>query len=160
MQRVYLELSSELEENPINPAFLHLSAPLVSGYDPMFYLHLNGKALWKWRKLRSHSEIFDTLQHNLSRIAGYRLSRSSCSRVGIAVYSRVQYIVKILSDTTIGSKRRQATRSQYWCRIALHPDEIAQGPSDVINELKEKEKLLIQENQQLRKELEGKLLLP
>lgn len=38
MQRVDLELSSELEENPINPAFLHLSAPLVSGYDPMFYI--------------------------------------------------------------------------------------------------------------------------
>ena len=31
MQRVDRELSSELVESPINPAFLHMSVPLLNG---------------------------------------------------------------------------------------------------------------------------------
>ena len=38
MQRVDRELSLELTESPINPAFIHMSTPLVNGYDPLFYL--------------------------------------------------------------------------------------------------------------------------
>ena len=36
MQRVDRELSLELTESPINPAFIHMSAPLVNGYDPLY----------------------------------------------------------------------------------------------------------------------------
>ena len=156
MQRVDRELSSELEESPINPAFLHMSVPLLNGYNPLFYLQLNGEALWEWRKLRSPSKLFDALQYNLSRIAGYRLSSSSRGRVGIAVYNRVVYVAKKVRDTKITSHRRQALRSQYWCSIALHPNEITHGPGEVIKELKRNEELLIKENQRLKNELEGK----
>ena len=40
MQCVDRELSSELEESPINPAFLHMSVPL-------FYLQLNGVSMFE-----------------------------------------------------------------------------------------------------------------
>lgn len=101
MQRVDRGLSSELVKSPINPAFLFMSVPLLDGYNPLFYVQLNGEALWEWRslRLRNPSQLFETLQDNLSRIAGYRLSSSSRTRLGTAVYSRVQYIAKKLRNT-------------------------------------------------------------
>ena len=36
MQRVDRELSLELTGSPINPAFIHMSAPLINGYDPLY----------------------------------------------------------------------------------------------------------------------------
>ena len=53
LQRIDRELSSELIESPINPAFLHMSSPLKSEYDPFFDLQINGEALWQWRKLNA-----------------------------------------------------------------------------------------------------------
>ena len=47
MQCVDRELYLELTESLVNPAFIHMSAPLVNGYDALFYLQINGKALWK-----------------------------------------------------------------------------------------------------------------
>ena len=101
MQRVDRGLSSELVKSPINPAFLFMSVPLLDGYNPLFYVQLNGEALWEWRslRLRNPSQLFETLQDNLSRIAGYRLASSSRTRLGTAVYSRVQYIAKKLRNT-------------------------------------------------------------
>ena len=87
MQRVDRELSSALVESPIDPAFLFMSVPLLNGYNPLFYVRLNGEAFWEWRSLRNPSQLFETLQDNLSRIAGYRLSSSSRTRLGTAVYS-------------------------------------------------------------------------
>ena len=46
VQKVDRELFLELIESPINPAFLHISAPLKH-CDPMFYLQINGEALWQ-----------------------------------------------------------------------------------------------------------------
>ena len=40
--------------------------------------------------------------------------------------------------------------------VALQPDEIVQEPSDIINELKQKEELLVCEIQRSRNEVEGK----
>ena len=99
MQRVDRGLSSELVKSPINPAFLFMSVPLLDGYNPLFYVQLNGEVLWEWRSLRNPSQLFETLQDNLSRIAGYRLSSSSRTRLGTALYSRVQYIAKKLRNT-------------------------------------------------------------
>ena len=55
LQRIDRELSSELIESPINPAFLHMSTSLKSEYNPLFYLQINGGALWQWRKFYSDS---------------------------------------------------------------------------------------------------------
>ena len=76
MQRVDRGLSSELVKSPINPAFLFMSVPLLDGYNPLFYVQLNGEALWEWRslRLRNPSQLFETLQDNLSRIAGSPLA--------------------------------------------------------------------------------------
>ena len=84
MQRVDRELSLELTESPINPAFIHMSVPLVNGYDPLFYLQINGEALWKWREFKMDlTRIFHALQDSLASI-GYQLNSSSEVRVGTA----------------------------------------------------------------------------
>ena len=57
MSRVDRELSLELIESPINPAFLHMSTPL-KGYDPMFHLQINGEALWQWCDIKRYYEIY------------------------------------------------------------------------------------------------------
>lgn len=158
MQRVDRELSSELIESPVNPAFLHISTPLMQDCDPSFCLQVNGVALWEWRKFQSPGHIFDTLQNSLSRI-GYRLSSSSRTRVGKTLRSRVDYITKKTGDPRITSQLRRRLRSEYWCQIALHPDEIVQGPEKVIGELRKREELLMKENQSLRDELEGTITL-
>ena len=89
MQRVDRELYLELTESLINPAFIHMSAPLVNGYDPLFYLQINGKALWKWREFKMDlNSIFHALQDGLASI-GYQLNSSSKVCVGTAVKGRV-----------------------------------------------------------------------
>jgi len=52
MQRVDRELIKSL----VNPAFLHMSTPL-KGYDPMFYLQINGEALWQWRVVKKQKQM-------------------------------------------------------------------------------------------------------
>ena len=154
MQRTDRELSSELVESPINPAFLHMSTPSRGECNPMFHLEINGEALWQWRKLRGDSnKVFDAVQGNLLKI-GYKLSSSSSARVGIAVNSRVGYIVKKIRNVTSG-KDRSAIRSGYWCRVGVHPEEIVHRPREVINELKKKEEELKIENRKLSQEMEG-----
>ena len=98
LQRIDRELSSELIESPINPAFLHMSTPLKSEYNPLFYLQINGEALWQWRKSNSDpSKVFDVLQGNLPKI-GYKLQPSFSLCIGITVSSRVGYIVRKLRN--------------------------------------------------------------
>ena len=123
----------------------------------MFYLQINGKALWQMSKLSGNPDkVFEALQYNLPQI-GYKLSSSSLARVGIAVNSRVGYIVKKIRNTSNGNERR-AVRSRFWCSVAIHP-EISQGPEEVIKELKEREEQLISENHKLNQEMEGTILL-
>ena len=153
MQKVDRELFLELIESPINPAFLHISTPLKH-YDPMFHLQINGEALWQWRSVKKPEQMFQVLQDNLLQL-GYRLSSSSRSRVGILVYGKVNYLAKKVRNVS-NNTSRHALRSKYWCTIALHPDDIDQGPKEIIAGLKETEQELVRENQKLAKELEGK----
>ena len=68
-QRVDRELLSELIKSPVNPAFLNMIQPLIGGFDPLFYLRINGEALWEWRRLKQQSQVFDALQFNLQNEA-------------------------------------------------------------------------------------------
>ena len=154
MQRVDRQLFLELIESPINPAFLHMSTPL-KGYDPMFYLQINGEALWQWRVVKKQQQMFEVLQDNLFQL-GYRLSSSCKDRVGVLIYARVNYLAKKVQSLTSNLSRR-ALRSNFWCSIVLHPDEINQAPADIIASLKKTEEELARENQTLKKELEGKV---
>ena len=85
---------------------------------------------------------------------------SSCcrARVGSAVFTRVEYITKKMSRISNGDVRR-SIKATYWACIALHPDEIHQGPDEIIEKLKQKEEELITENETLRNEIEGKYTL-
>ena len=152
-QRVDRELFSELIESPINPAFLHIYSPLNTDYQ-MFSLQINGEALWQWRGIKRPDQMFQVLQDNLFQI-GYRLSSCCEKRVGLTVYSRVNYVVNKARKAT-NKEGRHAVRSTYWWSIALHPDEISQAPEDIIASLREKEEQLVREKQRLEKELEGK----
>lgn len=158
-QRVDRELSSDLIESPVNPAFLNMIQPLIGGFDPLFYVRINGEALWEWRKLKQKSQVFDALQFNLQKI-GYMLSSCCRARVGNAVYvfNRVEYITKKVSRISSGDVRRSIKVTRWAC-IALHPNEILQGPEEIIENLKQKEEELITENQRLRNEIEGKISL-
>ena len=156
-QRVDRELLSELIESPVNPAFLNMIQPLIGGLDPLFYLRINGEALWEWRRLKQQSQVFDALQFNLQKI-GYMLSSCCRVRVGKAVFNRVEYITKKVSRISNGDVRR-SIKVKYWACVALHPDEILQGPDEIIEKLKQKEEELITENQRLRNEIEGKMSL-
>ena len=146
-QRKDRELSSELKESPVNPAFLQMSTTFNGS--PTFHL----QAVWRWRKLNSLNQLFDILQENLSKI-GYRLSSPSRARVGAIVKRRVDYFAQKVRNTSNNDERR-AVRAQFWCSVALQPDEIVQEPGDIINELKQKE-LLVGEIQRSRNEVEGK----
>lgn len=78
----------------------------------------------------------------------YRLSSSCKTRAGLLLYGRVSYITKKVQNVA-NNASRHVVRSNYWCSIALHPDEISQTPPDIIASL-------VRENQTLTKELEGK----
>lgn len=72
----------------------------------------------------------------------------------MAVYRRVDYIVK-KARSDKNNTTRQVEWSQYWCQVALHPDEITQMPGDIIHQLKKENEELTCENQELRNEMEG-----
>ena len=92
----------------------------------------------------THDQVFNNLQDGLMKF-GYKLSSSSCPRVGTAVYRRVQYIANKARNTK-NSDTHKAMRSQYWCKVALHPNKIVQGPDEIIRQLQQKE----EENVRLR----------
>ena len=51
----------------------------------MFYIQVNGDAIWKWREVCSRPRIvFDLLQQSILPL-GYELMRSSSDRVGNVV---------------------------------------------------------------------------
>ena len=99
--------------------------------------------------------MFEVLQDNLLQL-GYRLSSSCKDRVGLLIYARVNYLTKKVQNLTSNLSRR-ALKSNFWCSIALHPEEINQAPAEIIASLKETEEKLVHENQTLKKELEGKV---
>lgn len=74
------------------------------------------------------------------------------------MFTRVEYITKKVSRISNGDVRR-SIKAMYWASIALHPDEILQGPEEIIEKLKQKEEELITENETLRNEIEGKIHL-
>ena len=133
-----------------------MSTPFVDGYNPMFHLQISGEGLWQLRGYVSRNTdiLFAVLQDNLSKI-GYQLTQSSSFRVGNIVKNRAQYIVNKTRNTRNGTVRK-AMRSAFWCKVALHPDEILCGPSEIMSDLKKREEELMRENEKLRRAVEGK----
>ena len=161
VQHVDQELSLELTESLINPAFIHMSTPLTNCYDPLFYLQINSKALWKWPEFKMDlTQIFHALQDGLASIA-YKLNLSSKVCVRTAVKGRVYHVMKRVTSKT-NDKKRKNFRSQYWAKIALHLDEIFQSSQGIIEELKEGKEELAEECKKLRIEVEGEetLIIP
>ena len=59
-------------------------------------------------------------------------------------------------------QKAQNFQSQYWAKIALHPDEVFQSPQGIIEELKKGKEELAEECKKLRIEVEGEetLIIP
>ena len=149
-------LFSELSESPVKPAFVHMCVPCKD--DPLgSQLQVNGEALWQWWNIKSPSQLFDILQNDLVK-KGYCLSLSSRARVGMNLKRRLDYNAQKIHGTT-GGKARQAMQSKYWCTIAIHPEEIAQGPGEIIDQLKNTEEELVRENQTQRWEESAAIVL-
>ena len=51
------ELFSELFETPIHPLLIHMVPPFANEDSPMFYVQINGDAIWKWREVYSRPRI-------------------------------------------------------------------------------------------------------
>ena len=156
MQRVDRELSLELIESPINPAFLHMLSPISDSCDQHFHLEINGELLWQWRTHKLDPVLlFHALQENLSPL-GYILSSGSMVRVGQLLKNKVYVISKKMNSLRNGEVRR-SLRGKYWATFAIHRDEILKVPADVIHELRQREKVIEEERDELRKEVEGKI---
>ena len=128
MQKVDQELLLELIESPINPAFVHISTSLKH-CNPMFYLQINREALWQWRAIKKLERMFQVLQDNLFPL-GYSLSFTCRSRVGILVYGKMNYLTKKVRKV-VNNTSCHVVPSNYWCTIALNPDDIARAPDEI-----------------------------
>ena len=113
MQRVDRELSLELIESPINPAFLHMLSPISDSCDQHFHLEINGELLWQWRTHKLDPVLlFHPLKENLSPL-GYILSSGSMVRVGQLLKNKVYVISKKMNSSRNGEVRR-SLRGKYW----------------------------------------------
>ena len=75
-------------------------------YDPLFYLQINSKALWKWPEFKMDlTQIFHALQDGLASIA-YKLNLSRKVCVRTAVKGRVHHVMKRVTSETNGKKRK------------------------------------------------------
>ena len=138
MQHVDRELSLELVESPVNPAFLHMLSPPLNSCDQLFHLEINGELLWQWRTHKLDPVLlFHALQENVSPL-GYILNSGSMVRVGQLLKNKVYVIMKTINSSRNGEVRR-SLRSKYWVTFAIHRDEIFKVPADVIHELYRRE---------------------
>ena len=69
-----------------------------------------------------------------------------------------EFTTKRATSETNGEKRKNF-RSQYWAKIALHPDEIFQSLQGIIEEQKKGKEELTEECKKLRIEVEGDAIL-
>lgn len=128
------ELFSELFETPIHPMLIHVVPPFVNEDSPMFYIQINGDAIWKWREIYSRPGIvFDLLQQSILPL-GYELMESSRDRVGNAVATSIRRFWQKIQDITDGNSR-QRKKAETWIRVVVKPDEIQRTPDDIITEL-------------------------
>ena len=155
MQKVDRELFLELIESPINPAFLHISTPLTH-CDPMFYLQINGEALWQCRAIKKLEQMFQVLQDNLLHWTWIQII------FPLQISCRDPRLWQGELSNQKGSKPHQQQKPPCSAIKLLVYDcpqprsDIAQGPDEIIASLKETEQELVRENQKLTKELEGK----
>jgi hypothetical protein len=151
-KRIDKELFSELDDSPINPAFIHISIPPVESTDQDLGLQINGDGLWSMRGFwRNEQRISGVLQDSLLQF-GYRLISSASARISSILRDRILYLTRKARNIS-NSKNSRAFRSNYWTTIAIECDEIAAGPKEVSSRFLEKERELAKE----RKELEGKV---
>ena len=107
------ELFPELDDPPVNPAYLHMVAPMIGGEDSVYRLQINGEVFWQWRKFNGNaSRIFCSLQISVQKL-GYQLSSSSKNRLGKCLAAKTLAFLKALNNKTNG-KLRQDFKTNTW----------------------------------------------
>ena len=67
---------------------------------------------------------------------GYRLTKSSCDRVGRTIGENIRRFKRRMDTITNGIKGKQF-RSETWINLTINPEEIEQSPTDTLAQLTE-----------------------
>ena len=129
------ELFSELSSTTRSIRLLvNMVPPFLDENSPMFYLQINGEAVWKRREIYAYPlTVFDLLQRSILPL-GHELTASAQARVGnpFAVsIRRFWWTIQAIED----SKRRNQIKAETWVKLAIKPEEIERTPDDVLAQL-------------------------
>ena len=143
------ELFPELDDPPVNPAYLHMVAPMIGGEDSVYRLQINGEVFWQWRKFNGNaSRIFCSLQISVQKL-GYQLSSSSKNRLGKCLAAKTLAFLKALNNKTNG-KLRQDFKTNTWKILEISQDDILCEPKEYIEKKDDYTEKVLEENRQLK----------
>ena len=128
-----------------DPSFLiHMVSPCKQGHNSNFYLKINGKALWLWRKINY------SFQHasGMLRELAYELNGSCSKRVGRQITTRVRHFLKQLEIAK--GRKRQRIKPETWFNIVIFPTEVHLHPFHAHSNHRSKEAKFTNINNQLR----------
>ena len=98
------ELFSELLERPIHPLLIHIVPPFSEENNPVFILQMNGEAALRLREVYwPPQKVFELLQTSIMPL-GYKLTESSCNRVGRTIGENIRRIKRRVETITNGKK--------------------------------------------------------
>ena len=96
------ELFSELFEPPIHPLLIHIVPPFIEENNPVFILQMNGgEVAWRLREIYwPPRKVFEVVQTSIMPL-GYRLTESSCDRVGRTIGENTRRFKRRMETITI-----------------------------------------------------------
>ena len=98
------ELFSELLERPIHPLLIHIVPPFSEENNPVFILQMNGEAALRLREVYwPPQKVFELLQTSIMPL-GYKLTESSCNRVGRTIGENIRRRVETITNGKKGEK--------------------------------------------------------
>ena len=101
------ELFSELLERPIHPLLIHIVPPFSEENNPVFILQMNGEAALRLREVYwPPQKVFELLQTSIMPL-GYKLTESSCNRVGRTIGENIRRIKRRVETITNGKKEKK-----------------------------------------------------
>ena len=104
------ELFSELLERPIHPLLIHIVPPFSEENNPVFILQMNGEAALRLREVYwPPQKVFELLQTSIMPL-GYKLTESSCNRVGRTIGENIRRIKRRVETITNGKKGKNTIR--------------------------------------------------
>lgn len=130
----YPKLFSELTECPILPFLIHMVSPCKQGHNSNFYLKINGKALWLWRKINySFQHASGMLAETMLRIK--RVLQQTCWE---ADHNKSASLFEAARDRK-GKKETKNKSRNLIQHIAIFPTEVHLHPFHALENHRSKE---------------------